>query len=102
MRSQRPRAIHGHDLGRASRHGCAAPANAVCPSCYELAYGPEQHPNHAVVVRRQTERSAMVASTETREHLIKRLEDEARQIRANVWRACRASGTGHMGGPLSA
>jgi transketolase len=44
----------------------------------------------------------MTASTETREQLIQRLEGNALQIRKDIWRACRASGTGHMGGSLSA
>lgn len=44
----------------------------------------------------------MTAPTETRDQLINRLEANALQIRKDVWRACRASGTGHMGGSLSA
>jgi transketolase len=64
--------------------------------------GDNHFPNHAVVVRRLTERSAMTATTETREELIKRLEGNALQIRKGIWRACKASGTGHMGGSLSA
>jgi transketolase len=39
---------------------------------------------------------------ETKADLIKRLEDEARQIRRNVWRALRAGGSGHAGGSCSA
>jgi transketolase len=39
---------------------------------------------------------------EIKADLIKRLEDEARQIRRNVWRALRAGGSGHAGGSCSA
>ncbi|MGE3270197.1 MAG: transketolase [Chloroflexota bacterium] len=39
---------------------------------------------------------------ETREELIKRLEGQANKIRRNVWRALKASGSGHAGGSLSA
>lgn len=39
---------------------------------------------------------------ETREELIKRLEEKAREVRRNTWRALKASGTGHAGGSLSA
>jgi transketolase len=38
----------------------------------------------------------------TRNGLLKRLETEARHIRRNVWRALRASGSGHAGGSCSA
>ncbi|HEV8644393.1 MAG TPA: transketolase [Burkholderiales bacterium] len=38
----------------------------------------------------------------TRNGLLKRLEIEARHIRRNVWRALRASGSGHAGGSCSA
>jgi transketolase len=38
----------------------------------------------------------------TRNELLRRLEAEARQIRRNVWRALRASGSGHAGGSCSA
>ncbi|MFN0038528.1 MAG: transketolase [Burkholderiales bacterium] len=38
----------------------------------------------------------------TRESLLKRLEDEARQVRRNLWRAIRAGGGGHVGGSSSA
>jgi len=44
----------------------------------------------------------MSTSSESREALIERLEANARQIRKDIWRACKASGTGHMGGSLSA
>lgn len=40
--------------------------------------------------------------TETREELIQRLEGKANGIRRNIWRALKASGTGHAGGSLSA
>jgi transketolase len=39
---------------------------------------------------------------ETREELLRRLEDQANLIRRNIWRALRASGGGHAGGSLSA
>ncbi len=39
---------------------------------------------------------------ETREELIKRLEGQTNKIRRNVWRALKASGSGHAGGSLSA
>lgn len=39
---------------------------------------------------------------ETREELVKRLEGQANKIRRNVWRALKASGSGHAGGSLSA
>src|SRR3954469_10145715 len=39
---------------------------------------------------------------ETRDELIKRLEGQANKIRRNVWRALKASGSGHAGGSLSA
>lgn len=45
------------------------------------------------------ERSSMA---ETREELVKRLEGQANKIRRNVWRALKASGSGHAGGSLSA
>ena len=38
----------------------------------------------------------------TRNELLRQLEAEARQIRRNVWRALRASGSGHAGGSCSA
>src|SRR5688572_22054813 len=40
--------------------------------------------------------------SETREALLERLQDEARTIRRNVWRAVRAGGGGHIGGSCSA
>lgn len=40
--------------------------------------------------------------SETRDTLLKRLEDEARRLRRNVWRALRAGGGGHAGGSSSA
>ncbi len=40
--------------------------------------------------------------TETRDVLLTRLKGEARQIRRNVWRALRGSGSGHAGGSCSA
>jgi transketolase len=39
---------------------------------------------------------------ETREALLTRLENEARQLRRNIWRALRAGGGGHAGGSSSA
>jgi transketolase len=39
---------------------------------------------------------------ESRETLLKRLEDAARQIRRDVWRALKAGGGGHAGGSSSA
>jgi transketolase len=39
---------------------------------------------------------------ESRAELIKRLEGQATQIRRNIWRALKASGSGHAGGSLSA
>jgi len=39
---------------------------------------------------------------ESRETLLKRLEDAARQVRRNVWRALKAGGSGHAGGSSSA
>jgi transketolase len=39
---------------------------------------------------------------ETRDQLVKRLEAKANGIRRNVWRALKASGSGHAGGSLSA
>ena len=39
---------------------------------------------------------------ESREELIKRLEGQANKIRRNIWRALKASGSGHAGGSLSA
>ena len=39
---------------------------------------------------------------ESREALLKRLEDAARQVRRNVWRALKAGGSGHAGGSSSA
>src|SRR5829696_2637072 len=39
---------------------------------------------------------------ETRDELVKRLEGQANKIRRNVWRALKASGSGHAGGSLSA
>jgi transketolase len=39
---------------------------------------------------------------ETRKALLARLEDQARQVRRNVWRALRAGGGGHAGGSSSA
>ena len=39
---------------------------------------------------------------ETREELIKRLEGQTNKIRRNIWRALKASGSGHAGGSLSA
>jgi len=39
---------------------------------------------------------------ETKDVLLKRLEEHARQIRRNVWRALRAGGGGHAGGSSSA
>ena len=39
---------------------------------------------------------------ETREALLTRLMDEARQLRRNLWRALRAGGGGHAGGSSSA
>jgi transketolase len=39
---------------------------------------------------------------ESREELIKRLEVQTNKIRRNVWRALKASGSGHAGGSLSA
>jgi transketolase len=39
---------------------------------------------------------------ESREALLKRLEDTARQVRRNVWRALKAGGSGHAGGSSSA
>jgi transketolase len=38
---------------------------------------------------------------ESREALLKRLEDQAHQIRLNSWRALRASGGGHVGAAMS-
>jgi transketolase len=43
-----------------------------------------------------------MAETETREELVARLERQARRIRHNIWRALKASGSGHAGGSLSA
>jgi transketolase len=40
--------------------------------------------------------------TETRDILIKRLQDEALKIRRNLWRALHAAGGGHVGGSASA
>ncbi|MBM3395816.1 MAG: transketolase [Betaproteobacteria bacterium] len=40
--------------------------------------------------------------TEPRQALLQRLEDRARHIRRNVWRALRAGGSGHAGGSSSA
>lgn len=40
--------------------------------------------------------------SETRAALLKRLEDHARQVRRDVWRALRAGGGGHAGGSSSA
>jgi transketolase len=39
---------------------------------------------------------------ESREELIKRLEGQTNKIRRNIWRALKASGSGHAGGSLSA
>ena len=39
---------------------------------------------------------------ESKADLIRRLENEARQIRRNIWRALRAGGSGHAGGSSSA
>jgi transketolase len=39
---------------------------------------------------------------ESREELITRLEGQANKIRRNIWRALKASGSGHAGGSLSA
>jgi transketolase len=39
---------------------------------------------------------------ETRKALLIRLENQARQVRRNVWRALRAGGSGHAGGSSSA
>jgi transketolase len=39
---------------------------------------------------------------ESREALLARLEDAARQVRRNVWRALKAGGSGHAGGSSSA
>jgi transketolase len=39
---------------------------------------------------------------ESRDELVKRLEAQANKIRRNVWRALKASGSGHAGGSLSA
>src|SRR3954469_25579252 len=39
---------------------------------------------------------------ETRDELITRLEGQANKIRRNIWRALKASGSGHAGGSLSA
>ncbi len=39
---------------------------------------------------------------ESRPALIARLQDQARQVRRNVWRALRAGGSGHAGGSSSA
>jgi len=39
---------------------------------------------------------------ETREELLKRLEDDARMLRRGIWRTLRAGGGGHAGGSLSA
>jgi transketolase len=39
---------------------------------------------------------------ETREILLKRLQEEALQIRRNLWRALHAAGSGHVGGSSSA
>jgi len=39
---------------------------------------------------------------ESRDELIKRLEGQANKIRRNIWRALKASGSGHAGGSLSA
>jgi transketolase len=39
---------------------------------------------------------------ESTEHLMQRLEDRARQIRRDIWRALRAGGGGHAGGSSSA
>jgi transketolase len=39
---------------------------------------------------------------ESTEHLLHRLEDRARQIRRDIWRALRAGGGGHAGGSSSA
>src|SRR5258706_1720786 len=39
---------------------------------------------------------------ESREALLKRLEDQALLIRRNSWRALRASNGGHVGGAMSA
>src|SRR5689334_8054680 len=78
----------------------------ACPWLPGTRCAPRQDSNnfqhHAVTGWRLTERSAMTAPTESREQLIKRLEANALQIRKDIWRACRASGTGHMGGSLSA
>jgi len=40
--------------------------------------------------------------TESRHALLKRLGEQAKQIRRNVWRALRAGGSGHAGGSSSA
>ena len=40
--------------------------------------------------------------SDTREALIRRLEDQAHLLRRNVWRALYAAGSGHAGGSLSA
>lgn len=40
--------------------------------------------------------------SESRETLVRRLEDRARQIRRDLWRALRAGGGGHAGGSSSA
>ena len=39
---------------------------------------------------------------EQREANLNRLRNEALKIRRNIWRALHASGSGHMGGSLSA
>src|SRR3954453_5756051 len=39
---------------------------------------------------------------ESKEALVKRLQDEALQVRRNIWRAVRAGGGGHIGGSSSA
>jgi transketolase len=39
---------------------------------------------------------------ESRDELIKRLEGQTNKIRRNIWRALKASGSGHAGGSLSA
>jgi transketolase len=40
--------------------------------------------------------------SETRSALVKRLQDQARQVRRDTWRAVRAGGGGHIGGSSSA
>ena len=43
-----------------------------------------------------------MAERSNREAVLRRLRDEARDIRRNSWRALRAAGSGHVGGALSA